>query len=308
MASKFTEEIALAVREYMKDPAFLGRDEFSTGKVLWVMPATTTGYTDFVAQHPAYSNGVAAVYTTLSAANTAASDWDVIKLSGGDFDEGAVVNITNQGLKIFGPGNANQHTSMLLASAANHIILTINAHNVEIAGVGFTQTNAKSAIEISTTASYHKCHIHDCRFDGYGAGTYGVKTDGTNGTYDSPDVIIENNRFHSWQTAAIYLNATRAVCRNNLVHTVAAKIGIELVPTTSNRPGTFITDNYVMGVNSTDTGIKITNSPDAGTYFIAKNYILGCATTITQKANNAYCTANNYTSDGAGGALIDTVA
>lgn len=304
--SNFRENIALAVEREMLDPKFVGRAKVATGKILWVMPAATTGYVNFVAEHPPYEDGTVAVYTTLTAANTASSAWDTIIMAGGDYDEGAVVNITTQGLKILGPGMDNQNVAMILGSDASHHLLTINANNVEVAGVGFTQTkDTYDAIRVATTVSTYKTHIHDCRFDGYGAGEYGIHT-GT--TYDSVDIVIENNRFHSWQTVAVHLNATRAICRNNLIHTVAAKVGIELVPTTSSRPGTFIYKNRIMGVNSTDTGIKITNTPDAGTYFISENMIAGTATTITQKANNAYSTINNYTSDAAGGALIDTVA
>ena len=274
------------------------------GKKLFCIKSTDTdNYNRFQELFKPDSDGVPRVFSTITAALAVAQDWDTIYVGGGDWDEGAVLAVTQQGLKILGPGNANQHTAMILGSDASHHLMTINAHNVEIAGLGFTQTkDTYDAIRVSTTASYHKAHIHDCRFDGYGAGEYAIHT-GT--TYDSPDILVEDNRFHSWQTAAIYDNATRSVVRKNLVHNVAGKIGIHHVPTGSDRPGSFIYENYVLGVNSTDTGISM-GVVDAGAIHLSNNYCIGGGTAdITQFANGQYSGTENYAASSAGGALID---
>ena len=242
-------------------------------------------------------------FTTLTAAVAAATAWDIIYIAGGDYDEGAAVAITQEGLKIIGMGNQNQHIAMLYSTSASHHLMTINANHVEIAGLGFTQTkDTKNGIMVSTTASYHKCYIHDCRFDGYGAGEYGVHG-GT--TYDSPDIIVENCRFHSWQTAAIYMYCTRFLVQNNLIHTVAAKIGIHLPATGGSRPGGFCINNNILGVNSTDTGISVA-AVDAGMLFLSGNWVCGCGTAnISQFANGQYSGTENYASSDAGGAIID---
>jgi len=241
-------------------------------------------------------------FLTITEAVTAAQAWDAILVAGGDYDEGAVINITTQGLKIIGAGNSNQMKTMWYASAASHHILTINAHNVEISGMGFYQTNdTKNAIMCSTTASFFKIWIHDCRFDSTN-GEYGVHG-GT--TYDSPDIMIENCKFTSWNTAAIYCYCTRGHVRNNTIVTVAAKIGIHLPATGSNRGGVFCCDNYILGVNSTDTGISVA-AVDAGMLFISGNWVCGCGTAnISQFANGQYCGTENYASSDAGGAIID---
>ena len=243
------------------------------------------------------------LFTNFTDALAASGNFDRIIAYPGDYDEGAALAVTQEGLQIVGPGNANQHQAMIYSSSASHHLMTVNAHNVLIDGIGFTQTkNTYNAIVSSTTASYHKLTVRNCRFDGYGAGEYGVHT-GT--TYDTPDIIIEDNRFHSWQTAAIYLNATRAICRRNLVHLVAAKIGIHVVPTAGNRPGSFVYENYVLGVNSTDTGISV-GALSAGDAHISKNYVVGCGTAnISQWANGQYTGTENYASSDAGGAIID---
>ena len=241
-------------------------------------------------------------FKTILEANTAAQDWDAILIAGGDYDEAAVIPVTNQGLKFIGVGNSNQMLAMIYSSTASHHLMTINAHNVEVAGLGFYQTkDTKSAIMCSTTASFFKIWIHDCRFDSTN-GEYGVHG-GT--TYDSPDIMIENCKFTSWQTAAIYCYCTRGHVRNNTIVTVAAKIGIHLPATGSNRGGVFCCDNYILGVNSTDTGISV-GAVSAGMLFISGNWVCGCGTSnITQFANGQYCGTENYASSDAGGAIID---
>lgn len=241
-------------------------------------------------------------FKTITEAYAACSAWDEIHVAPGDYDEGAVVNITLQGIKIVGPGNSNQMLALWYTSSASHHILTINAHNVEISGMGFYQTkNNYDAIRVSTTASYFKCYIHDCRFDSTN-GEYGVHG-GT--TYDSPDILIENCKFTSWNTAAIYCYCTRGHVRNNTIVTVASKIGIHLPATGGNRGGVFCVDNDILGANSSDTGISVA-AVNAGMLFISGNRVCGHGTAdIAQFANGQYCGTENYGASTAGGALID---
>ena len=191
---------------------------------------------------------------------------------------------------------------MLYSSTASHHLMTINAHNVEVAGMGFYQTkDTYSAIMCSTTNSYFKIHIHDCRFTSTN-GEYGVHG-GT--TYDSPDICIEHCKFDSWNTAAIYHYCTRGQVNNNKIVTVAGKIGIHLPATGGNRGGQWVTDNYILGVNSTDTGISV-GAVSAGMLFLSGNWVCGCGTAnITQFSNGQYSGVENYASSDAGGALID---
>lgn len=245
------------------------------------------------------------LHNTFTQALAAASAFDRIIVYPGDYDEGTVQNITLEGLQIIGPGSDMQNQAMLLGSDADHILMTINANNVLISGLGFTQTNAKSAVEVSSTTASYKVTISNCRFDGYGAGTYGVFC---NATQDSPDLVIENNTFRSHATSAIGLNATRAMVRNNRVWTPAGTAGIECISNAGDRAYGVVEDNTIQGVNSTDTGILLTGTPSAGALSISRNYVLGCATTITQTPNNAFNSVNNYAANNAGGVLIDTVA
>lgn len=244
-------------------------------------------------------------FATIAKALTAADSFDVILLAPGTYqDEELTITTTHTGLKMIGPGFDNQHNALVYVTDSSNHALTINAHKVLIDGIGFTvNKDTKDAIRISTTASYHKTMIRNCRFDGYGNGEYAIHT---GSTYDSPDLVIENCVFRSWQTAAIYSNATRAIIRNNTFHVVASTAGIDHIPTGANRPDTFIYDNLFLGSNDGDTGIKISNTPSAGALAIVKNYLCGCATAITQTDNGEFNSANNYESSKAGGTIIDT--
>ena len=241
-------------------------------------------------------------FATITEALAVAQDYDTIWVAAGDYDEGAALAITQTGLKIIGQSNSNQMLTMLYSSSASHHLMTINAHNVEISNMGFYQTkDTYSAIMCSTTASFFKIWIHDCRFTS-SAGEYGVHF-GT--TYDSPDCLLENCKFDAWQTAAIYCYCTRGCVRHNDVITVAAKIGIHLPATGSNRGGLMCYKNNVLGVNSTDTGISV-GAVNAGMLFLSGNLVCGCGTAnISQFANGQYCGTENYASSTAPGAIID---
>jgi hypothetical protein len=278
-----------------------------SGAGVQVVKDSTIWYVDANKTGPAASGSGKTwkeAFLTITEALAAAGNYDVIFIGKGDYDEGAVLDITQTGLRMLGANtNLNQNNTLIWSDSATHHLLTISANMVEIAGIGFTQTkDTKDAIRISTAAAKYKAHIHNCRFDGYGQGEYGIHT-GT--THDSPDVTVENCLFRAWQTVALHCNATRGLYRNNILHVPASKAGIEHVPNAADRPDQVYDNNKILGANSSDVGIKITNAPSAGTYLITKNLIANCATSITSKATNDAVCILNYVGDASGGALID---
>lgn len=251
------------------------------------------------------SSWATAFKTITEAIAVATTAGDVIYVAPGDYDEGAVIAVATHDLKIIGPGIDNHNSALIWSSSASHHLMTINANNVEISGLGFTQTkDTYDAIRVASTADTYKCHIHHCRFDGYGQGEFAVHT-GT--TKDSPDIVVENCVFRSWQTSAIYANATRDIYRNNIFHVTTDKNGIDYIPNASSRPDGVIVDNLFSGVaNATTTGIKFTAVPNNGTCTVARNMMAGTFdVTITQTAS--HLGVNNYVADASGGALIDPV-
>jgi len=238
---------------------------------------------------------------TISEAVDAASAFDKILVAPGDYDEGGVLDITTEGLKIIGHGDQYRNVSMLYSTSGSYDLMTINAHHVEIIGLAFSVIpDTKSAIVISGSSASYKCRVAYCRLDGW-SGEYGVYLN------ESPDTVIENNLFRSFNTAALYVNSTRTMVRDNIFHVVAAKVGIEHVPAGGNRPDNVYIDNLFSGAtSSTTTAIKFTGAPSDGTIICARNYLTGTfdvdITTIA-----AHGGVNNYAADADGGSLIDTV-
>jgi len=215
---------------------------------------------------------------------------DVINVAPGDYDADAVINITTQGLTIRGPrGNDVQNKAMIYSGDAGHL-MTINAHEVVIDGISFSAVdNTFDAIRVGTTMSPYKVTIRNCRFDGW-SGEHGIYQ---GGTYDAPDLLIEDNLFRSWDTGAIRIEATRAMVRRNKIILVGATSGIIHVPTGGSRPDTSIIDNVIFGTYNSDTGIEIVGTPTESLFHMARNHVVGCDLPVTlSKYTNWY--VGNY--------------
>lgn len=237
---------------------------------------------------------------TISEAVDAASAFDTIVVGPGDYDEGGVLDITTEGLRIVGMGDEHRNVSMLYSSSGSYNLMTIDAHHVEVVGLAFSVIpDTKSAIVVSGTSTSYKTRIAHCRLDGW-SGEYGVYLN------DSPDTIIENCLFRSFNTAAVYANSTRTMVRNCIFHVVTAKVGIEHVPAGGNRPDNVYIDNLFSGATgSTTTAIKFTGAPSDGKCICARNILCGTFDVdITQVA--AHIGAENYAGDADGGSLVDT--
>lgn len=243
-------------------------------------------------------------FKTLAEAVAVAVEGDTIKCRG-EFNESGIE--IEYGIGIIGEDESNNQYRTLIYSNAATPILIIKANNFSISSLGIAQQAAQLAIQIGDASgqAWYKVHIDAVKIDGWATCTGGVGYG--HATVDAPDLHIENCLFRSIAGTHIVSNATRGRYNDNMLLISAANIGIEHVPTTANRPDTIIYNNRIFGVNSTDTGIKITNTPDAGTLKAFDNYIFNCATTITQKAENV-AVQMNYTNDNAGGVLIDPIA
>lgn len=229
----------------------------------------------------------------------------VIIVAAGDYDEGETIAIATNGIKIVGPNPDTQNKAMIYDGAgAGYDLMTIDANEVIIDGLAFSAAaDTYDGIVIGGTSASYKVTIRNCRLDGW-SGEYGIQA---GSVADCPDLLIENNLFRSWNTAAIQTNATRACIRNNIFHVVTDKIGIEHIPAGGNRPDNVYIDNVFSAIaNASSTGIKFTGAPSNGTCMVMRNMFAGTwDTSITQVA--AAVGVNNYVADTSGGALIDTV-
>ncbi len=234
----------------------------------------------------------------------ATNDW--IFVGPGVYVEGEELVLAYEGMKLIGSNTSGIEWGpcSIKASAADHGIVSVQANGCEIAYLGFIQNNANFGIEINHTAAVYKTHIHHCHFGGSASATYGVYA---GATFDAVDTVVEDCEFLAWATAAVYLNATRSKVRNCLFFVPSSGIGIEYVPTTSDRPYGFVYNNYIVGTGTSDTGIKFDGDPDAGMLICAENRVLKCSTTITQLTNGDGLCLNNYTGATTGAVtLIDT--
>ncbi len=242
-------------------------------------------------------------FKTILEAVAAASAFDAILVAAGDYDEGAVIPITTEGLKIIGAGDMNRNVAMIYNAGGAAHLMTINAHQVEILNMGFSAAaSAKDAIRLGDTQTSYKCRIAGCRLDGW-SGRYGIIT-----VDDCPDLVIEDNVIRSWNTAGIQLNCTRALVRRNIFHVVTDCIGLEHVSAAGDRPDSVYVENLFSGIaNATTTGIKFTGAPNNGTCIVARNIFAGTFDTAITKVA-AFIGVWNYVSDNGGGnTLVDTV-
>ena len=241
-------------------------------------------------------------FLTITEAVAAAGDYDIIFIGHGVYSEAATVAITQLGLKIFGAGTSGYiwgPTSMKSNTAADHM-LTINSNEVEIAGLDFiTNTTSKNAIQMSSTTTTYKVHIHDCHFGGGGTTNIGINC---SLTQDTVDMHVERCEFYNYSTAAIVLSGTRTKVTDCLFFVPAAGIGIDIRDTGANRPDKLISGNKIIGSNSTDTGIKLPSTePTPGTILIDGNTVTNCNVNITETKsiegivnNQTYADASSY--------------
>jgi len=232
---------------------------------------------------------ISAYQTILEAIADATTRNDTIYVKPGDYDEGGVINLTTQGLQIIGMGNKNdwQNKAMVWDAGGNAAhLMTINNHEILIDNLAFSSVdNGYDAIRVATTTPAYKVTIENCRFDGW-SGEHAIYADSV---HDSPDLVIRNNTFRSWDTAAIRVNVTRALIEGNVIILEGATVGVMHVPTGGNRPDTTLLNNNIFGVMSGDTGVQIVGTPTEALFHMSGNHVIGCVTPVTlSKHTNWY--------------------
>lgn len=135
----FTDTIAEFVKEKLFKPEFIAR---SSGRIFWVKATTAGDYTTFVAKHPAYDDGVPAVYTTIDAAVGActASEGDVIKVCAGYTEtvtEASGLDLDVQGITIIGLGTGSDRATVNFTTAVS-ADMDVAAANITIENILFT--------------------------------------------------------------------------------------------------------------------------------------------------------------------------
>lgn len=303
---------------YTGNRRFTGRCDFAqggSGLGIQVVKDSQIWYVDKNKTSPAASgDGLSwdQAFLTLTEAVAAAGRYDIIYVGRGYYQEAATITIesTQRGLKIIGPTSGGVSTSNGFSSATSgdHILI-IDADDVEICGLSFwCVTNGKSGIIIGDDYDGYNNWIHDCTFitgtAGNTLGEYGIKV---NNTDDCVGTLIENNYFHYLSTAAIVVHATRTTIRNNMIWTSA--IGIDIQNTGASRACCAVTDNYIIGMATTETGIKLhATEADDGNVLVANNVVTNCNLNITQDKSDAGIVNNGTSGNGTGMLIVDAQA
>jgi hypothetical protein len=217
-------------------------------------------------------------FKTLAEAIAVASAGDTIKIWGEVNESGLELAVE---VHIIGQNTSRNQNNTLLYPADAEPIFIVKAHQCSIENVGFAQTEAALAIQIGDTAgqAWHKLHIKNCKFDGWGTSTGAIALGDP--AIDAPDIHIEKCLFRSFNGDVIVSNMTRGLFEDNIIHVVANFSGISHVPNGGDRPDTIIQNNLIKGVNSGDTGIEIVNTPNPDALVVTGNKVYNCETDIT---------------------------
>ena len=199
---KFAEEIAQHVKLFMYHPELAKRN---SGRVYWVKKSTDADYPSFVAEHPAYEDAQAAVYTTIQAAVNACSGArnEVIFVSPGDYDEAVTIAVGKTWLTLVGLGGRGSvfitrtgATTNLTNNAEGTTLFNITLEGDETSGsIGLLNRGKRLRYIVGRILNVETC----ARF------TLGTPTEVTAGTFsDGSDTLCEDVEF-SWATNGVQL-------------------------------------------------------------------------------------------------------
>ncbi len=187
--------------------------------------------------------------------------------------------------------------------------MSINADQIEIAGIRFANGSATTALDcitVGSTTAVVGVYIHDCKF-AVGGG-YGVEVGSASGTVN--DCTIRGNTFMQIDdnagAAGVYLSyVVRADVDDNLFLTdQAGTYGVSIRNAATG--GSVVRDNkfFVEEQN----GVAIFRAGATVDAMMTGNRVAGGASTttaISQTADSGYYAVDNWVSDATGGAQID---
>ena len=263
----FANTVADFVRKKLFDPVFTNRDGLTMGRVFWVMNAADAGYVDFVAEHPNYSDGVAAVYTTV--------------------EDGYAAMVTNRG------------DVLRLASHGSHAItemLTVSKNRCHFVGMdmGGRQTGQGSRLVMGVTTA--ATDLACVKVSGVRNSFRNIKIESSNTKAESLYALIDAGEFTMYEnvtvlkltdldqtTAAdVVMEGDSTTWRNcefgaaTVLTTVARPTVLvdKIVGTTGMLDNNFINCNFVAYTSSADkVFIKVAATGDGQRYAMFR----GCA-------------------------------
>lgn len=251
----------------------------------------------------------ALAYKTIFAAYTAASAGDIIYVAPGTYTDTLRVlkdRITILAATAIHNGKVRSSVIWSELSGSNVSHLIVGADHFTISGFTFTSDTTVSTVQLGNlvaaigSANYTK--ILNCYFTSSDNST----TIGIQMEPDSVDfALIDGCAFVGHATSGIELIGDECVIQNSYFKILSGNSGINLTSTTGSNVGSYIYKNKFLGVNSSDLGILITNSPSEGTFIITNNLFAYLSSAITQDKGSEEAFIQNYVGAADGDTLYD---
>ena len=132
--SAFRESIAKEVKLQMMNPEFDSRRSKNGGRIFWVRSASSNGFGQFVKEHPAYDDGVSAVYTSISSALAVcqANRGDEVRVGPGYTETlTEAMCISTAGVRLVGEGSGQSVPAITVNGTVHGIALAANGTELE---------------------------------------------------------------------------------------------------------------------------------------------------------------------------------
>ena len=274
-----------AKMQRLEEAVLANMEHLVLGRTFYCMKSTDTRYQEFLKNHQPYADGTPRVYNSVVSAMSNTEAYDRVFVGPGVWTETASIHLTKYGVKLLGymTSGSTWGQPSLKGSGTISSIVSIDAHNTEVAFLGIHQPVAYAGIRVTTTDNYWRTHVHDVYFGGNGVGTYGiVMGDTTVGggafgqTTDAPCTVVERCHFDQWATASVFFNCGYGSKVQDCTLAVSANAsGIIYYTDSTSRPHAYILDNRFNAVSATtSTGITVTNTPTAGYLMIDGNHFV----------------------------------
>jgi len=278
----FANTIAEFVKEKLFSPEFVAR---TSGRIFWVKAQSAGDYTTFVAEHPAYSDGVPAVYTTIDAAINActAGEGDIIKVCAGHTEtisDATSINLDVAGITIIGLGAGNKRPTITLDTATTTTI-PVSAADIKIENIIFT-ANYADIVSVFTLTTANNFILENCYIKATATNMnfkYVVDTNTT--TSDADGLTIKNCKWIEPDTATLSMikmdgDNYDVKIKDNFVH-----IGVN-----NNKPALMVIADGKSVFNAQITGNRV--------FRLNTDTSTGAILVHTNQSDNSGIIANNF--------------
>lgn len=284
--SAFANSIAEFVKEKLLKPEFIAR---TSGRVFWVKAQAAGDYTTFVAEHPDYSDGIPAVYTTVDEAVGActADEGDVVKVCAGHTETVTATSIALDvaGITIECLGNGKSAPVFTFSIAAATIVAS--ADDIKWSG-GYFLANHLDVASTFTLGAAKDFHLDEATFEDSSnvLNFLSVITTGTT-DYATDGLTVTNNKNYALNTTPLAFisvlgDCDRLTVTGNYVNSAStADVGHFITFAAKDATNAMINDNILIVVGATNAavGIFLTGSGTGMTGIVSGNKVASLDTT-----------------------------